>query len=131
MGYALAEAALRRGARVLLVSGPTELKPPGAAEVTWVESAEEMRASALGYLPQSTIVIMTAAVSDYRPKHQAPQKIKRKGPMILELEPSTDILRGNWCVENRLKLSLALPPKRKTLWRMRARNWFPNHLTPS
>jgi phosphopantothenoylcysteine decarboxylase/phosphopantothenate--cysteine ligase len=92
MGYALAEAALRRGARVLLVSGPTELKPPGAAEVTWVESAEEMREAALGHLPQSTIVIMTAAVSDYRPKHQAPQKIKRKGPMILELEPTTDIL---------------------------------------
>ena len=51
MGYALAEAALRRGARVLLVSGPTSLTPPGAAEVTRVESAEEMRDAVLNLLP--------------------------------------------------------------------------------
>src|SRR5438128_11579406 len=71
MGYALAEAALRRGARVLLVSGPTALKPPSAAEVTWVESAEQMREAVLKLLPQATIVIKTAARSDYRPKHPA------------------------------------------------------------
>jgi phosphopantothenoylcysteine decarboxylase / phosphopantothenate---cysteine ligase len=92
MGYALAEAALRRGARVLLVSGPTALTPPGAAEVTWVESAEEMRQAVLKLLPQATIVIKTAAVSDYRPKSLASQKIKRNGPMTLELEPTADIL---------------------------------------
>jgi phosphopantothenoylcysteine decarboxylase/phosphopantothenate--cysteine ligase len=92
MGYALAEAALRRGARVLLVSGPTALTPPGAAEVTRVESAEEMRRAALKLLPQATIVIKTAAVSDYRAKSAASQKMKRAGPMILELEPTTDIL---------------------------------------
>jgi phosphopantothenoylcysteine decarboxylase/phosphopantothenate--cysteine ligase len=92
MGYALAEAALRRGARVLLVSGPTALTPPGAAEVTRVESAEEMRQAVLKLLPQATIVIKTAAVSDYRPKTLAPQKIKRSGPMTLELEPTVDIL---------------------------------------
>jgi phosphopantothenoylcysteine decarboxylase / phosphopantothenate---cysteine ligase len=92
MGYALAEAALRRGARVLLVSGPTELKPPGAAEVTWIESAEEMRQAALALLPQATVIIKTAAVSDYRPRSVAEQKIKRNGPMTLELEPTADIL---------------------------------------
>jgi phosphopantothenoylcysteine decarboxylase / phosphopantothenate---cysteine ligase len=92
MGYALAEAALRRGARVLLVSGPTALTPPGAAEVTRVESAEGMRQAVLKLLPQATIVIKTAAVSDYRPKTLAPQKIKRSGPMTLELEPTVDIL---------------------------------------
>jgi phosphopantothenoylcysteine decarboxylase/phosphopantothenate--cysteine ligase len=92
MGYALAEAALRRGARVLLVSGPTALKPPGAAEVTWVESAEEMRQAALVLLPQATMVIKTAAVSDYRPKVSAPQKIKHSGPVQLDLEPTADIL---------------------------------------
>ena len=92
MGYALAEAALRRGARVLLVSGPTTLKPPGAAEVTRVESAEQMREAALNLLPQSTVVIKTAAVSDYRPRNTAGQKIKRRGPMALELEPTSDIL---------------------------------------
>jgi phosphopantothenoylcysteine decarboxylase/phosphopantothenate--cysteine ligase len=92
MGYALAEAALRRGARVLLVSGPTALTPPGAAEVTRVESAEEMRQAVLKLLPQATIVIKTAAVSDYRAKSAAAQKLKRTGPMILELEPTADIL---------------------------------------
>jgi phosphopantothenoylcysteine decarboxylase / phosphopantothenate---cysteine ligase len=92
MGYALAEAALRRGARVLLVSGPTALKPPGAAEITWVESAEEMRQAALALLPKATMVIKTAAVSDYRPKVSAPQKIKHSGPVQLDLEPTADIL---------------------------------------
>jgi phosphopantothenoylcysteine decarboxylase/phosphopantothenate--cysteine ligase len=92
MGYALAEAALRRGARVLLVSGPTAIMPPGAAELTRVETAEQMRAAVLKLLPESTVVIKTAAVSDYRPKAAARQKIKRKGPMTLELEPTTDIL---------------------------------------
>jgi phosphopantothenoylcysteine decarboxylase / phosphopantothenate---cysteine ligase len=93
MGYALAEAALRRGARVLLVSGPTSLTPPGAAEVARVESAEEMRDAVLALLPQASIVIKTAAVSDYRPKAAAGQKIKRKGPMSLELEATPDILK--------------------------------------
>jgi phosphopantothenoylcysteine decarboxylase/phosphopantothenate--cysteine ligase len=92
MGYALAEAALRRGARVLLVSGPTALTPPGAAEVARVESAEEMRLAVLKLLPEATVVIKTAAVSDYRPKSPASQKIKRSGPMTLELEPTADIL---------------------------------------
>ena len=92
MGYALAEAALRRGARVLLVSGPTALTPPGAAELTRVESAEDMRQAVLKLLPEATIVIKTAAVSDYRPKSAASQKIKRTGPVTLELEPTTDIL---------------------------------------
>lgn len=93
MGYALAEAALRRGARVLLVSGPTSLTPPAAVEVTRVDSAEEMRDAVLKFLPQSSIVIKTAAVSDYRPKLAAGQKIKRKGPMSLELEATPDILK--------------------------------------
>jgi len=93
MGYALAEAALRRGARVLLVSGPTTLTAPGAAEVTRVESAEEMREAALKLLPLATVVIKTAAVSDYRPKAAAGQKIKRKGAMTLELEATPDILK--------------------------------------
>jgi phosphopantothenoylcysteine decarboxylase / phosphopantothenate---cysteine ligase len=93
MGYAVAEAALRRGARVLLVSGPTALTPPGAAEVTSVESAEQMRDAVLSLLPRATIVIKTAAVSDYRAKQASAQKIKRKGPIALELEPTADILK--------------------------------------
>jgi phosphopantothenoylcysteine decarboxylase / phosphopantothenate---cysteine ligase len=93
MGYALAEAALRRGARVLLVSGPSSLAPPGAAEVTPVESAEEMRDAVVNLLSQSSIVIKTAAVSDYRVREAAGQKIKRKGPLTLELEATPDILK--------------------------------------
>jgi len=93
MGYALAEAALRRGARVLLVSGPTSLTPPSAVEVTRVESTEEMHDAATKLLPQATVVIKTAAVSDYRPKATAGQKIKRKGPISLELEATPDILK--------------------------------------
>jgi phosphopantothenoylcysteine decarboxylase/phosphopantothenate--cysteine ligase len=93
MGYAMAEAALRRGARVLLVSGPSSLTAPAAAELTRVESTEEMRDAVLNLLPQATVVIKTAAVSDYRPKAAAGQKIKRKGPMTLELEATPDILK--------------------------------------
>ena len=92
MGYALAEAALRRGARVILVTGPTALKPPGGAEVVAAETAEQMRDAVLKHAPGASIVVMTAAVSDYRPATRARQKIKRTGPMALELEPTADIL---------------------------------------
>lgn len=93
MGYALAEVAIRRGARVLLVSGPTALTPPASAELTRVESTEQMRDAVLNLLPQTTIVIKTAAVCDYRPKSTAGQKMKRKGPMTLDLESTPDILK--------------------------------------
>jgi len=92
MGYAIAEAALRRGARVLLITGPTAIAAPDAAEVTGVNTAEEMLAAVLKSLPESSVVIMTAAVADFRPKAAAEQKIKRKGAMTLELEPTADIL---------------------------------------
>jgi len=93
MGYAVAEAALRRGARVLLISGPTSLTPPGAAEVIRVESTEEMHTAVLKLLPQASVVIKTAAVSDYRPRAMAAQKIKGKGAITLELEATPDILK--------------------------------------
>jgi phosphopantothenoylcysteine decarboxylase/phosphopantothenate--cysteine ligase len=93
MGYAVAEAALRRGARVLLVSGPTALTPPAAAETTRVESAEEMRDAVMNLLPEATVIVKTAAVSDYRAKSPSPQKIKRKGALTLDLEPTADILK--------------------------------------
>jgi phosphopantothenoylcysteine decarboxylase / phosphopantothenate---cysteine ligase len=92
MGYALAEAALRRGARVLLVSGPTNIVPPGGAELTRIESAEQMKNAVLKLFPEATILIKTAAVSDYRPKITSEQKIKRKGSVSLDLEPTSDIL---------------------------------------
>src|ERR1700756_2861267 len=92
MGYALAEAALRRGARVLLVSGPTALKPPSAAELTQVESAQQMLEAVLRLLPEASIIIKTAAVSDYAVTNPLGQKIKRAGRLTLDLEPTADIL---------------------------------------
>src|SRR5512146_420775 len=92
MGYALAEAALRRGARVILISGPTALKPPSAAETSYVETADQMRRAVIDNFNESSVVIMAAAVSDYKPAAAARQKIKRRGPFALELEPTQDIL---------------------------------------
>jgi len=92
MGYALAEAGLRRGARVILVSGPTALRAPAAAELVPVETAEEMRLAVLARMAEATVVIKTAAVADYRPKTAATRKIKRGGPLLLELESTADIL---------------------------------------
>lgn len=92
MGYALAEAALSRGARVLLVSAPTQLAPPQGCEFFSVVTSEEMRRVVLNQLPQTTLVIKAAAVADYRPRVQADQKIKRGGPITIELEPTGDIL---------------------------------------
>ena len=93
MGYALAEAAVRRGAQVILVSGPVALEPPEHAEFLPVRSAEEMRQAVLQRLPQATAVLMTAAVADYRPAKPAAQKIKRgTAALTVELEPTPDIL---------------------------------------
>jgi phosphopantothenoylcysteine decarboxylase/phosphopantothenate--cysteine ligase len=92
MGYALAEAASRRGARVILISGPTALKPPSAAEITWVESASQMHEAVLRLMPEASIVIKTAAVADYTVSHPAEEKLKRTGRMTLDLEPTADIL---------------------------------------
>jgi phosphopantothenoylcysteine decarboxylase/phosphopantothenate--cysteine ligase len=92
MGYRLAEAALRRGAAVTLVSGPTALASPAGAVFVPVESAEEMREAVLEHLAPATIVIKAAAVGDYRAKHPATAKIKGKRELTLELVPNPDIL---------------------------------------
>jgi len=93
MGYAVAEEAQRRGARVVLVSGPSSLTPPANCEFVSVVTAEEMRRAVLSRLDQATIVIKAAAVADYRPKVLAEHKMKRSGPITIEFEPTTDILR--------------------------------------
>ncbi|MCR4400367.1 MAG: bifunctional phosphopantothenoylcysteine decarboxylase/phosphopantothenate--cysteine ligase CoaBC [Syntrophomonadaceae bacterium] len=93
MGFALARQALRRGARVLLVSGPTALPAPAGAEVFWVRSARDMCARTLELLPQSDVVIGAAAVADYRPRHVSRQKVKKgDGELHIELERNPDIL---------------------------------------
>ncbi|HZU31399.1 MAG TPA: bifunctional phosphopantothenoylcysteine decarboxylase/phosphopantothenate--cysteine ligase CoaBC [Candidatus Angelobacter sp.] len=92
MGYALAEAALRRGAKVILVSGPTALKPPSSAKVIQVQTAAQMREAVNASLDRATIIVKAAAVADFTVRAVAGEKIKRKGPMTLELEPTADIL---------------------------------------
>ena len=92
MGYALAEAALRRGAKVVLVSGPTALTPPSAAETIFVETAQQMRTAVLDRWEHAGVIIMAAAVGDYHVKNAATEKIKRSGPRELQLEPNPDIL---------------------------------------
>ena len=92
MGYALAQAAHTRGARVILVSGITPLPPPAGVDFIQVTSSDEMRAAVLSRLPEASVVIKAAAVSDYRPRQTAAQKIKRRETIQLELEPTADIL---------------------------------------
>ena len=92
MGYALAEAAQSRGARVILVTAPSALHPPAHCEAVKVTSAEEMREAVLSRMPESTLVIKAAAVADYRPAKVSEQKLKRTGPLTLDLEPTEDIL---------------------------------------
>jgi len=93
MGYALAGEALRRGARVILVSGPTSLLPPFGAEFRAVETAADMSREVKKNLPRTDILIMAAAVADFRPAEPSPQKIKKKeSPPALNLLPTEDIL---------------------------------------
>src|SRR5580698_1902235 len=93
MGYALAEAAQRRGARVILVSGPTDLKIPEGVDWVPVRSTEQMHQAVRERAREASVAILAAAVSDYRPAAAQDKKIKRgDGTFILELEPTPDIL---------------------------------------
>ena len=93
MGYAVAEAARARGARVVLVSGPTALAPPPGVELVQVETAQEMYEAVLSRLEKATVVVKAAAVADYRPTQAAAQKIKKAGGVPeVWLEPTPDIL---------------------------------------
>ena len=92
MGYALAEAAQARGARVILISGPSALYPPSHCEVIKVTTAEQMREAVLARMTESTLIIKAAAVADYRPLIVSEQKLKRTGPLTIELSPTEDIL---------------------------------------
>jgi len=93
MGYALAEVAHARGARVILISGPTALQAPAGVELVPVTSAAEMAAAVDARFEQADIVVCAAAVADYTPLRPATQKVKKRGePLTLELAPTRDIL---------------------------------------
>jgi phosphopantothenoylcysteine decarboxylase/phosphopantothenate--cysteine ligase len=93
MGYAVAEAAAARGAKVFLVTGPTALEMPAGVERVDVRSAEEMHRAVTDRFSTSTIAILAAAVADYRPAQQSSTKIKKSNDALtISLEPTTDIL---------------------------------------
>jgi phosphopantothenoylcysteine decarboxylase/phosphopantothenate--cysteine ligase len=93
MGYALAAAAWRRGAEVVLISGPTALAAPHGVRCTRVGTAAEMRAAVHQEIESASVLCMAAAVADYRPAQVAAKKLKKgSGPLHLELERTVDIL---------------------------------------
>jgi len=94
MGYEVAAAAWRRGAEVLLVSGPSHLPSPVGVEVARVESAGEMRAAVEAALPSADVLVMAAAVADFRPADPAGEKLKKEagGVPELRLERTADVL---------------------------------------
>jgi phosphopantothenoylcysteine decarboxylase/phosphopantothenate--cysteine ligase len=92
MGYALAEAARSRGAKVVLISGPSALHPPAHCELIKITTAGEMRKAVLERMAEATMIVKAAAVADYRAVAVSDQKLKRTGPLTLELEPTEDIL---------------------------------------
>ncbi len=93
MGFAVARAARRRGAQVILVSGPSALPVPSGVKFIPVRTAAEMREAVLGSLPGVSMLVMAAAVSDYRPKGTSPEKIKKsRAELTLPLELNPDIL---------------------------------------
>lgn len=93
MGYAVAEAAARRGAKVILVSGPVNLEVPAGVERVDVRTAREMHHAVIDRIAGSSIAVLAAAVADYRPAEQQAEKIKKgQAPLTISLEPTTDIL---------------------------------------
>jgi phosphopantothenoylcysteine decarboxylase/phosphopantothenate--cysteine ligase len=96
MGYEIAAAAWRRGADVLLISGPSHLPVPVGVELRKIESAEEMRAAVADALPAADALVMAAAVADFRPANSAEQKIKKEAGVVpqIVLEPTADVLRA-------------------------------------
>lgn len=92
-GYALAQAAIDRGAQVVLVSGPTALEAPVGAQRVDIETADQLRAATLEAVQGASALLMAAAVADYRPARNEPHKIKRRGGVPeLSLEPTEDVL---------------------------------------
>lgn len=92
MGYAVARAAFRRGAEVTLISGPSLLEPPKGVKFLSVETAEDMLKAVSGELHSSTVLIMSAAVSDFRPLERSADKIKKNEELVVKLTRTPDIV---------------------------------------
>jgi phosphopantothenoylcysteine decarboxylase/phosphopantothenate--cysteine ligase len=96
MGYAMAAEAHCRGARVVVISGPVALEPPAGCEIVAAATAEQMHKAVLARLPEASIVVMAAAVADYRPARVETRKMKKQAgkAISIELEPTIDILKA-------------------------------------
>jgi phosphopantothenoylcysteine decarboxylase / phosphopantothenate---cysteine ligase len=101
MGFAIARAASRRGAEVVIVSGPSSLEPPYGAEYVPVDTASEMRESVLGNLYRCDALIMAAAVADFMPLKKEDRKMEKSDGMVLELVKTPDILSELGTMEKR------------------------------
>lgn len=94
MGYAIAEEARSRGARVVLVTGPSALPVPFGLEAVQVESAAEMTSAVVGRAPEMDVIVMAAAIADFRPAAYAEAKIRRSGSLSLDLTPTEDVAQA-------------------------------------
>jgi len=92
MGYAIARAALKRGAEVVLISGPSHLDQPKGVRFIPIETAVEMRDAVMSELPSSDLLIMSAAVSDFMPHETSGRKVDKKERLFLQLSPTPDII---------------------------------------
>jgi len=118
------------GAKVILISGPTALKPPSSAEIVQVQTARQMRDAVMDHFGRATIVIKAAAVADFTVLAVADEKIKRKGAVSLELEPTADILAEIGAGKgSRIVIGFAAEPMMS--WPMPAKSWKANRSMPS
>lgn len=127
MGYEIARAAVSKRHTVTLVTGPTHLTPPKGVILKEVITAQEMLRQVNRFFPKSDAVIMTAAVSDYRPARYYNGKIKKTGkPLVLKLVPTPDILASLGKRKgNRLLIGFALEAgdiRRNSLNKLHAKN---------
>lgn len=108
MGYALAAAARDEGAHVTLITGPTAQEPPAAMQVVPVETAQDMHAAVQGAIDGADLLVMNAAVADYRPAQQHAHKIKKTtNALVLDLERTVDILQSLHDVTGLIKVGFA------------------------
>lgn len=127
MGYALADAAIKAGHEVVLVTGPVDLPPPVGCVVHAVETTAQMKAACVGAFPACDGVIAAAAVCDYKPKERITGKIaKTGGPILLEMIETDDVLKelgrmkdGRFVVGFALE---AVNPRENALQKLRAKN---------
>lgn len=101
MGYALARIASRRGAEVILISGPSNLKPPKGVSIVSVETTSEMRDAVMSNLKDLDILIMAAAVADFSPEDKSEVKIDSRDVLVLRLQRTPDIIQEVTCSDKR------------------------------